>query len=344
MPPLLFTSSMAISAPICSRMPCRAQAPDSGTTNAIFTSLGFCARARRGASAAAVPASPILMAVRRPNGDGVVMGVISRWCDVRGERSTLRSGRDTSGGLDRRPARSRTAPRARCGRFPARSRGPSAPGLRPRAARQGGWSRPSSRWICEIRSKIVSATLGASPIDGSSSIRSRGAQARPRPIASICCSPPDRVPAIWPARSARIGNSVWMRSSVCVHCARPFFGYAPISRFSRTVSVLNTCRPSGTWAMPRCARSEGRRDRRFSPPNADRAGHRRNHPADRLEQGRLSGAVRADEGDESPLGDGQGHVGQGAQAAVGDGEVAYVEHAARPACYASRRASHFLPR
>src|SRR5262245_61983121 len=58
-----------------------------------------------------------------------------------------------------------------------------------------------------------------------------------------------------------------MRSSVCAHCVRPAFGYAPISRFSRTVSVLNTCRPSGTWAMPRCARSDGRRDRRLSPSN-----------------------------------------------------------------------------
>src|SRR4029077_8935520 len=61
MPPALFTSSMAISAPICSRMPWRAQAPDSGTTRAIFTSFGACARARRvGSAAAAAVARPIL--------------------------------------------------------------------------------------------------------------------------------------------------------------------------------------------------------------------------------------------------------------------------------------------
>ena len=81
MPPALFTSSMAISAPICSRMPWRAQAPDSGTTKAILTSFGFCARARRvGSAAAAAVARPILMAVRRPIGSGVVMsGHPPRW-------------------------------------------------------------------------------------------------------------------------------------------------------------------------------------------------------------------------------------------------------------------------
>src|SRR5437660_1293494 len=36
-----------------------------------------------------------------------------------------------------------------------------------------------------MRSKIRSATAGASPIDGSSSSRSRGAEAMPRPIASM---------------------------------------------------------------------------------------------------------------------------------------------------------------
>src|SRR5215470_15430146 len=82
MPPLLFTSSMASSAPICSRMPWRAQGPESGTTRAIFTSRGLWARARRGASTAAVPVSPILMAVRRPIREGVVMRVVSLWLKV----------------------------------------------------------------------------------------------------------------------------------------------------------------------------------------------------------------------------------------------------------------------
>src|SRR5262249_22914332 len=79
MPPLLFTSSMASSAPICSRMPWRAQGPESGTTSAIFTSRGVCAPARRRASTAAALASPILMAVRRPIEEGMVIRVVSIW-------------------------------------------------------------------------------------------------------------------------------------------------------------------------------------------------------------------------------------------------------------------------
>ena len=184
-----------------------------------------------------------------------------------------------------------------------------------------------------MRSKIVSATLGASPIDGSSSIRSRGAQARPRPIASICCSPPDSVPASWPARSARIGNRVWMRSSVCVHCARPAFGYAPISRFSRTVSVLNTCRPSGTCAMPRCARSDGRRDSRSSPANVIVPDTGATTPLIVLNRVDLPAPFGPTRVTNRPSRDGQGHVGQGAQAAVGDREVsrARSKHPGAPA-------------
>src|SRR6185436_20406922 len=58
-------------------MPWRAHGPDSGTTSAIFTSFGFCARARRGASAVAAPVRPSLIAVRRPNVAGVLMPVVS---------------------------------------------------------------------------------------------------------------------------------------------------------------------------------------------------------------------------------------------------------------------------
>src|SRR6266403_398563 len=79
MPPLLFTSSLASSAPICSRMPWRAHGPDSGTTSAIFTSFGFCARACRGASTAAAPARPILIAVRRPNVEGLLIPSSPVW-------------------------------------------------------------------------------------------------------------------------------------------------------------------------------------------------------------------------------------------------------------------------
>ena len=54
---------------------------------------------------------------------------------------------------------------------------------------------------------ITSATIcGARPSDGSSISSTRGLPISARPIASICCSPPDRCAAIWPVRSFRRGN------------------------------------------------------------------------------------------------------------------------------------------
>ena len=49
---------------------------------------------------------------------------------------------------------------------------------------------------------------GASPSDSSSIISSVGRDMMPRPIAHICCSPPDSVVASCRCRSLRIGNSV----------------------------------------------------------------------------------------------------------------------------------------
>jgi hypothetical protein len=82
--------------------------------------------------------------------------------------------------------------------------------------------------------------VGDRPIEGSSSIKSFGDEARPRPTASICCCPPDSVPANWPRRSARIGSHSKMRSMFCFQSRRPASVIAPISRFSITVSVGNT--------------------------------------------------------------------------------------------------------
>jgi hypothetical protein len=47
---------------------------------------------------------------------------------------------------------------------------------------------------------------GARPKDGSSSSISFGASISAREIASICCSPPESVPACWRRRSRRRGK------------------------------------------------------------------------------------------------------------------------------------------
>ena len=55
--------------------------------------------------------------------------------------------------------------------------------------------------------KISRTTSGARPNDGSSRISRRGRSSSARAIASICCSPPESVPACWRRRSRSRGSS-----------------------------------------------------------------------------------------------------------------------------------------
>ena len=61
-------------------------------------------------------------------------------------------------------------------------------------------------WMSFTTSKILSTMIGDRPIDGSSSSSTFGRAISARPIASICCSPPDIVPASWSRRSFRRGK------------------------------------------------------------------------------------------------------------------------------------------
>ncbi len=102
------------------------------------------------------------------------------------------------------------------------------------------------RRISAITSYIVSTRMGARPSDGSSMSMIRGALINPRPMVSICCSPPESVPASWFMRSFRRGKSVYTFSRSEAMAARSLRRYAPIIRLSRTVRLANTKRPSGT--------------------------------------------------------------------------------------------------
>ena len=93
------------------------------------------------------------------------------------------------------------ARRGRCCR--PRGRSPGRPATAPpgRSARPGGSSCPadcSSVMVDMIRC-IIS---GDRPIEGSSSMSSLGRLIMARPMASICCSPPENVPAGWLRRSS----------------------------------------------------------------------------------------------------------------------------------------------
>ena len=103
--------------------------------------------------------------------------------------------------------------------------------------------------------KIFAIICGARPIEGSSRSRTFGRAIKARPIASICCSPPERVPPACPTRSFRRGNSVKTRlRSSSISSLRSLRLNLPISRFSRTVIPGKIPRPSGTWEMPRSTR------------------------------------------------------------------------------------------
>ncbi|MFD4726633.1 hypothetical protein ACFWNW_16300 [Streptomyces seoulensis] len=57
-----------------------------------------------------------------------------------------------------------------------------------------------------IVAMIFCIMIGERPMDGSSSMSSCGRDISARPMASICCSPPERVPAACFRRSPRMGK------------------------------------------------------------------------------------------------------------------------------------------
>src|SRR5262249_43417120 len=103
---------------------------------------------------------------------------------------------------------------------------------------------------------ISCTTMGARPSEGSSMQRRRGSDMSARESASICCSPPESVPAGCEARSRGRGTPAMARSISASTFFRSLrYLKPPISRFSRTVSAGNTRRPSGTSAMPAAVRA-----------------------------------------------------------------------------------------
>ena len=106
-------------------------------------------------------------------------------------------------------------------------------------------------------SKMAFTITGARPRLGSSSIRSVGHAISPRPIAHICCSPPDSVPASCRRRSQSRGNSSKTRATDSA-LARP-------GRRSAAAELQILQRPSSSGragAPPARARCRARR----SPP------------------------------------------------------------------------------
>ena len=172
--------------------------------------------------------------------------------------------------------------RGRCGESRDRRRA-RRPHHRGCCGRRQGWSRDAaisrawvafcstmaiampSRLICRMVSNSVSAAIGDSPAEGSSSSSSTGCTISAIAIARIWRCPPDSVRAARPRRSASTGkraNTSSMRWRVAAGSSQP-----PISRFSRTDSVAKMFCSCGTKATPRRDTSRGDKPCIGSPRN-----------------------------------------------------------------------------
>ena len=160
-----------------------------------------------------------------------------------------------------------------------------------------------------------STMIGASPSVGSSSSSRRGLVASARPIASICCSPPDsELPDCW-ARSSRRGNSPNTRSMR--PRSRPRDGREVLLHGERAEDVALLRHPAD--AQPGAHLRRQRAD--LAAAERDRSGEAARHADQRVEQRRLAGAVAAQQRQRLALAQAEGHVGQHDGAAVARGQV-----------------------
>ena len=121
-------------------------------------------------------------------------------------------------------------------------------------------------------------------------------------MATICCSPPDSVPAICWARSARIGNNVWMRSSVRVQFTRPDSRIGAHFQVFQHGQGLEHLSAFGDMRDAEMRALRSRQATAGPALEADRARRWVDHTRNGLEQCRLAGAIGPDDSDELALG------------------------------------------
>ena len=160
-------------------------------------------------------------------------------------------------------------------------------------------------------------------------------------MASICCSPPDRVPASCLLRSRSLGNMSSAASTSSLR-APPGTAKAPTSMFSSTVIDAKICRPSGTWIRPRPTSACGVRAAVGDAAVADGALDLGQHPADRLEQRGLAGAVGADDAHGLAGSDLERDIAHRAQVAVVGRHLSAATGRAQPAFFFSQVGLHHV--
>ena len=105
-----------------------------------------------------------------------------------------------------------------------------------------------------------STVMGARPKASSSIMRRRGLLIMTRASASICCSPPDNVPAGWSRRISSSGNRPMASSKAAFARAISRRNECPpMRRFSRTLRPGNVIFPPTSSAAPRSMICSGSR-------------------------------------------------------------------------------------
>ena len=242
-----------------------------------------------------VPSSP------RPAGWGRAAFVLRRDVAGRPRRSQAPPPRAvTPRGAGASVRGRRAAPRARrsrrCCPSPGSPPGPRARAPPKRSCPRRPWRRPASRTVRMVR-QISSRTSGASPSVASSRIRRRGLVISARPMASICCSPPESWSPRWPLRCAEAGKErqhallrPGRRRAVRAGPRRQ----AEVLEHGQAAEHAAALRHDGD-AAPRPA--EGRLARHLAPVHQHRAGARRHLAHEGADQRGLAHAVAAHQAD-----------------------------------------------
>ena len=163
-------------------------------------------------------------------------------------------------------------------------------------------------------SKTTSTTSGARPRDISSAIMTLGSTARARAKASICCSPPDRLPARCVLRLPRTGKSSTARLMASSRSRAPA---GCTHRHPQVVDHRETREnaPSfGDVREPRPVATVGRPPTDVVAAEPDPPTGQRHQPGQRSGQRALPGAVGSEERHDASGEEVDRHVGEGARA------------------------------
>ena len=163
---------------------------------------------------------------------------------------------------------------------------------------------------CSIR-------IGESPRLGSSSSSSFGRAISARPIISICCSPPDSVPACCLRTLAQAREIVIDALELGrLRCLRRWQPGAERQIVARRSCSGKISRPSGTCTMPRATMPVDRKAAEILALEPDAPAGQRHDAGDAVERRGLAGAVGAEQAHDLAGRDGERHVLERADLAV----------------------------